>query len=291
MPFVKHAASRSRARPAPSPGVAYLGPEGTYSQMAARKLFGRNAEYRAAGTIDAVFGAVQRGEATYGVVPYENSTEGAVSVTSDALLEGDLVIRQEYVLPVSHCLLSRARTLAAITTVYSHPQALAQCRAWIAKHLARAVVVETSSTGAAVREAAADTKAGAIGAAIAAEVHDVPILHRRVQDRRGNATRFVVLGKEDAPPSGRDRTTLAFGVRHRQGALRRVLSAFEAAGVSLTRIESRPSRKEAWQYVFLVDVEGHRTDPALARALRSAAKSVAFLKIVGSYPRAGKERA
>jgi chorismate mutase / prephenate dehydratase len=266
--------------------VAYLGPEGTFSQMAARHLFGLQARYRECATIEGVFEAVQSKDATYGVVPFENSTEGAVSMTSDALLEGNLLIRQEYVLPIAHCLLSRASSLASINAIYSHPQALAQCRNWIAKHLPRAQVVQTSSTAAAAREAHSDDRAGAIAADIAAELHDVPILRTRIQDRRENATRFVVVAHEDAPPSGRDRTTLAFGVSHTEGALRRVLTDFETAGVNLTRIESRPSRKAPWQYVFLVDVEGHRRDPALAAALRQAKRSAAFLKVVGSYPRA-----
>ncbi|AKV02924.1 Chorismate mutase I [Labilithrix luteola] len=265
--------------------VAYLGPEGTFSQMAARHLFGLSARYRECATIDAVFDAVQSRDATYGVVPIENSTEGAVSMTSDALLDGQLLIRQEYILPVSHCLLTRASSLSAIDTVYSHPQALAQCRLWIAKHLPRAQVVQTTSTAAAAREAQADDRAAAIGAAIASEIHDVPILSRNIQDRPENATRFVVLGHDDAKPSGRDRTTLAFGVTHHEGALRRVLTEFETAGVNLTRIESRPSRQKAWQYVFLVDVEGHRDSPELAKALKGARHSATFVKVIGSYPR------
>jgi chorismate mutase/prephenate dehydratase len=265
--------------------VAYLGPEGTFSQMAARHLFGLQARYRECATIEAVFETVHSKDATYGVVPVENSTEGAVSMTSDALLEGDLLIRQEYVLPVAYCLLSRAPSLSAITTVYSHPQGLAQCRSWIAKHLPRAQLVHTTSTAAAAREAHADEDTAAVAAAIASELHDVPIKRANIQDRRENATRFVVLAHEDAPPSGRDRTTLAFGVQHAKGALRKVLTDFEVAGVNLTRIESRPSRKAPWQYVFLVDVEGHRADPLLASALRAARKSAGFLKVVGSYPR------
>jgi chorismate mutase/prephenate dehydratase len=264
--------------------VAYLGPEGTFSQLAARKLFGLQARYRECATIEAVFEAVSSRDATYGVVPFENSTEGAVSMTSDALLEGDLHIRQEYVLPISHCLLSRAPSLSAIQTVYSHPQALAQCRLWIAKHLPRAQVVQTSSTAAAAREAHSDERAAAIGADIASEIHDVPILRSGIQDRPENATRFVVLAHEDAPPSGKDRTTIAFGVADKKGALRRVLSELEEAGVNLTRIESRPSRRKAWHYVFLVDVEGHRKDPTLARALRNTKRHVDFVKVVGSYP-------
>jgi chorismate mutase/prephenate dehydratase len=265
--------------------VAYLGPEGTFTQTAARHLFGLQARYHDCATIEAVFEAVENQEATYGVVPFENSTEGAVSMTSDALVDGSLLIRQEHVLPIAHCLLSRARSLADVATVYSHPQALAQCRGWLAKHVPRATVVQTTSTAAAAREAHADDRAAAIGADIAAEIHDVPILRANIQDRRENATRFVVLAREDAPPTGADRTTLAFGVADQKGALRRVLTDFEKAGVNLTRIESRPNRKRAWHYVFLVDVEGHRSDAPLVKALAAAKKHVDFVKIVGSYPR------
>jgi chorismate mutase / prephenate dehydratase len=269
--------------------VAYLGPEGTFSQMAARQLFGLQARYRECATIEAVFEAVESEDAIYGVVPFENSTEGAVVTTSDALLEADLKIRQEYVLPVAHCLLSRGRTLADVERVYSHPQALAQCRGWIAKHLPRAQVVQTSSTAAAAREAQADERAAAIGADIASEIYDVPILRANVQDRRENATRFVVVAHEDAPPSGHDKTTLAFGVADEKGALRAVLADFEDAGVNLTRIESRPSRARAWRYVFLVDVEGHRSGTSLVSALRAAKAHVDFVKVVGSYPAAGPQ--
>jgi len=250
------------------------------------RLFGLQAQYRECATIDAVFDATSTGDTTYGVVPFENSTEGAVSMTSDALLEGDLLIRQEYVLPISHCLLSLAPSLTRITTLYSHPQALSQCRSWIGKHLPRATVVQTTSTAAAAREAKADPRAAAIASDIAAEIEGVPVVRASIQDRAENATRFVVLGHEDAPPSGKDRTTLAFGVRDQKGALRRVLSVLEDAEVNLTRIESRPNKNRAWHYVFLVDVEGHRADPKLAAALKSAARSVDFVKVIGSYPRA-----
>lgn len=265
--------------------VAYLGPEGTFSQLAARKLFGREARYRECATIEAVFEATASGDTTYGVVPFENSTEGAVNTTSDALMEGDLRIRQEYVLPIAQCLLSRAPSLGAIATVYSHPQALAQCRLWIAKHLPRAQVVQTTSTAAAAREALTDDRAGAIAGELAAEIHDLPIVRANIQDRAENATRFVVVAKRDAPATGSDRTTLAIGVADRKGALRRLLSVFEDAGVNLTRIESRPNPRRAWHYVFLVDVEGHRTDPALAKALKAVARSADFVKVIGSYPR------
>jgi chorismate mutase/prephenate dehydratase len=266
--------------------VAYLGPEGTFTQLAARRLFGLQARYRECATIDGVFEAVTSADATYGVVPFENSTEGAVSMTSDALLEGDLVIRQEYVLPVAHCLLSRAPALSQITTVYSHPQALAQCRLWLAKHVPKAQLVQTMSTAAAAREAQSDDRAAAIAADIAAEIHNVPIVRANIQDRAENATRFIVLAREDAPPTGTDRTTIAFGLADKKGALRRVLSSFEDANVNLSRIQSRPNRTRPWHYLFLVDVEGHRNDSGLTRALKEVAKSADFVKVIGSYPRA-----
>lgn len=270
--------------------VSYLGPEGTFSQVAAQRLFGRQARYRDCATIDGVFEAVESGETTYGVVPFENSTEGAVSMTSDALIEGRLKIRQELIVPVSHCLLSRATSLASITTVYSHPQALAQCRTWLARHVPRAQLVQTGSTAAAAREAHADESSAAIAAEIAGEIHDLPVLRANIQDRAENATRFVVIAKKDAPRTGDDRSTIAFGVRDEKGALRRVLSIFEDSGVNLTRIESRPNRKRPWHYVFLVDVEGHREDEALAAALRRVAKATDFVKVVGSYPRGDRPR-
>ncbi len=266
--------------------VAYLGPEGTFSHLAARRLFGLQARYRDCATIDAVFDAVSSGDATYGVAPFENSTEGAVSMTSDALVEGSLVIRQEYVLPIAHCLLSRAATLSQITTVYSHPQALAQCRHWLSKHLPRAQIVQTTSTTAAAREAQTDERAAAIASDIAAEIHNLPIVRTKIQDRAENATRFVVIARDDAPPTGRDRTTLAFGVADGKGALRRVLSIFEDENVNLTRIESRPNRARAWHYIFLVDVEGHRRDESLKRAIAKVSKATDFIKVMGSYPRA-----
>lgn len=266
--------------------VAYLGPEGTFTQLAARHMFGLQARYRECATVEAVFEAVMSKDAPYGVVPFENSTEGAVNMTSDALLEGELVIRQEYILPISHCLLSHASALSEITTVYSHPQALGQCRSWLAKHLPRAQVVQTTSTTAAAREAQTDRRAAAIAAEIASELHGVPIVRASIQDRAENATRFVVIAREDAPPTGNDRTTLAFGVADEKGALRRVLTILEDCNVNLTRIESRPSRSRAWHYVFLVDLEGHRLDADVVRALDAMKASTDYVKVIGSYPRA-----
>ena len=268
--------------------IAFLGPEGTYSHMAARHLFGLSAAYVEAATMEGVIDSVRRGVATHGVVPIENSTEGPVTGTIDALLEGGAVIRGEMVLPVSHCLLGTPAGLTAVERVYSHPQALAQCRTWLARNLERAQLVHTASTAAAVRDALLDPGSAAIGSALSAELYGIPILRERIQDRAENATRFVTVAATDAPRTGSDKTMLAFsipGVGER-GALRRTLELFDAEGVNLTHIESRPSRKGAWEYVFVVEVEGHREDAHVARALERLRERCGEVTLLGSYPRA-----
>jgi chorismate mutase/prephenate dehydratase len=267
--------------------VAYLGPQGTYSHVAARTFFGYAPAYVEETTIDGVFDAVRSGRAAYGVVPLENSTEGSVAGVLDALLEGGCMIRRELVLPISHCLLSRAASVAEIARVYSHSQALAQCRRWLAQNLPQAQVVHTASTAMAVREALGDAAGAAIGSVLASEIHGVPILRERIQDIAGNATRFVMIGAADARPTGRDRTTLAFTIEgdRERGALRRTLEVLDEHGVNMTRIESRPSRDRAWHYVFVVDVEGHREDVAVGAALDALRARCPSLVVLGSYPR------
>jgi chorismate mutase/prephenate dehydratase len=265
--------------------VAYLGPEGTFTQMAARQAFGLAARYREAATIDGVFDAVTRGDAAYGVVPLENSTEGAVSFTADALVETEIKICQELVMPIEHCLLSQADSLSSVARVYSHPQALAQCRVWLAKNLPAAQIVQSSSTAAAVVEAKSDEKNAAIASRLAGEIYGLPALCKEIQDQVSNATRFVVLANEDAPPTGDDKTSIVFGTRDEEGALRKVLSIFEGHGISLSRIESRPDKSEAWRYVFLTDFAGHRTDAKVAAALVQVADVSSELRVLGSYPR------
>ena len=205
--------------------VSFLGPEGTFAHMAARHLFGLAAHYREATTIEGVFDAVRTGDAAYGVVPIENSTEGSVTRSADALIEGDLLVRQELVLDVAHVLLARAGLgLSSIDRVYSHPQALAQCRVWLAKNVPGAQLVQTASTAAAAREALADERGAAIGSRLAAEIYGLEALREGLHDRPENATRFFVLAKKDAPRTGQDRTTIAFSVKDGRGALRNVLS-------------------------------------------------------------------
>lgn len=267
--------------------IAYLGPEGTYSHLAARTLFGYAPTYLEEASIDGVFDAVTRSRASFGVVPLENSTEGSVASAIDALLEGGCFIRRELVLPIDHSLMSRAAALTDIERVYSHPQALAQCRDWLAASLPHAQLVHTASTAQAVRESGGDPRAAAIGSPLASELHGIPILRDRIQDHSHNATRFVMIGKEDAKPTGDDKTTVAFAIRDddRRGSLRRTLAAFDDHEVNMTRIESRPSRVQAWRYVFVVDVEGHRSDPAVAAALAALAERCESVKVLGSYPR------
>jgi chorismate mutase / prephenate dehydratase len=266
--------------------IAFLGPAGTFTHAAARELFGVEARYTEASTIHGVFDDVRRERAIYGVVPIENSTEGSVTTAVDALIDGDgIVICRELLLEVNHCLMSLAPCLTRISRVYSHPQALAQCRAWLATNLPHADLVQTASTAAAAREAAADMEAAAIGGRFAAELNDLPVLRENVQDLAENATRFVQLATEDAPQSGDDKTTVAFAVHDARGALRRVLEVFDDHGVNLTRIESRPSRQKVWDYVFLADVEGHRDDDALRTALSILTERCPMLRSLGSYPR------
>ena len=264
--------------------VAFLGPEGTFTQMAARYLFGLSAQYREAATIEGVFDAVRTGDAALGVVAIENSTEGSVTLSADLLIEGSLMVREELILYVEHALLAREKVaFSSVQRVYSHPQALAQCRGWLSKNLPAAQLVQTASTTSAAREALSDDAGAAVASPVAAEIHGLTILRERIQDRKENATRFIVIGKEDAPPSGNDRTTFAFSVSDERGALRRVLSAFEDEGVNLSRIESRPSQQKAWDYVFLTDLQGHRLDANVQRALENLRTSCAMVKVLGSY--------
>src|SRR5262245_36402039 len=221
--------------------VVFLGPAGTFTHAAARELFGDSAHYVEAPTIEGVFDAVQRRSAPLGVVPIENSTEGSVTNAVDALLDSEgVVIRRELRLAVDQCLMSLAPELSRITRVYSHPQAIAQCRGWLASNLPAASLIPSASTAAAARDASEDPSGAAIGRRLAANIYGVPVLREAVQDVTINATRFVVLATDDMPRTGCDKTTIAFAVRDERGALRRVLEVLDDNGINLSRIESRP---------------------------------------------------
>lgn len=265
--------------------VAFLGPAGTFTHEAAQAMCGADAHYDPCATIEAVFDAVRDGLAPRGVVPIENSTEGSVTQALDRLLDGGVQIAGEMVLEIAQSLASHATNLADVERVYSHPQALAQCRRWLAANVGHARLVESSSTAAAVRHAAGDHRGAAIGSLFAAELHDVPVLRDRIHDVEHNATRFALLAPSDSPRTGDDKTTIAFAVHDEQGALLRVLAIFDANGINLSRIESRPSRQRAWDYVFAADLEGHREDANVARAMSELAAKCPMFRSLGSYPR------
>ncbi len=266
--------------------IAFFGSPGSWTHMAARQVFGPSAEYRENATISHVFEAVSAGAAAYGVVPIENSTEGGVNQTVDQLLSHELRIQGEVVLEIAQCLLGLGQDLAGITRVASHPQGLAQCRLWLAAHLPNAEQVASLSTASAARDAALDPTLAAISSALAGELNGLNVIRESIQDSAENATRFLVLGREDAASTGHDKTSLVFSTAHSRGALRQVLEIFDRAGLNLSRIESRPAPGRRWEYVFLTDLEGHRSDTTVAQALAELEQQCSMVRVLGSYPRA-----
>ncbi|WP_243384380.1 prephenate dehydratase [Geothrix alkalitolerans] len=267
--------------------VAFLGPEGTFTHLAARHQFGGSGQALPQGTIQAVFQAVERRRADYGVVPVENATEGAVDSTLDAFLDSSLAICAEILLPVDQALLLRPDLdLGGVRRVYSHPQALGQCRRWLEAHLPGADRIEAPSTSEAARLAREDAEGAAVASELAADLFGLRVAETKIQDLAANATRFLVLGPTSAEPTGRDRTTLLAMAQDGPGALLRLLEPLARRGLNLSRIQSRPTRRKLWEYVFFLDVEGHAADPALAEALEELRGVCASLKVLGSYPRA-----
>jgi chorismate mutase/prephenate dehydratase len=266
--------------------VAFLGPLATFTHQAALSRFGRAAQYRPVRTIAEVFDDVERGRADHGVVPVENSTEGAVSVTLDRLIETGLTISGELYLDVAQHLLSRAEDVGTVKRVLSHPQALAQCRDWLARNLPDVPTEEVSSTAAAAEMAAADPMAAAIASELAGQHYGVPVLRARIEDNQQNATRFLVIGRQPSGVTGRDKTSILFAMRNEPGALHRILEPFAREQLNLTKIESRPARQRSWEYVMFVDFEGHRDTPLVAAVLGEIGRRTLFMKILGSYPAA-----
>lgn len=266
--------------------VGYLGPAGTYTQAAALKHFGHSAQAVPIGTIDEVFRDVEADEVEFGVVPVENSTEGMVTHTLDLLFDSPLRICGEVELPIHHQLLSREPSLGQVRTVLAHTQALAQCRKWLDENLPAAARSGVSSNAEAARRAASEAGVAAIASQPAAEIYGVERLASNIEDHPGNTTRFLVISKQETRPSGRDKTSLVMSSRNVPGALYRLLGPFQAHGISMTRIESRPSRRGLWEYVFFIDIEGHRLEPGVAAALEELEGEAALFKMLGSYPQA-----
>jgi chorismate mutase/prephenate dehydratase len=266
--------------------VAYLGPQGTFSQEAAAKHFGGGATLAPGSSIDEVFRQVETGAAGYGVVPVENSTEGAIGRTLDLLLATPARICGEIMLPIRQCLMSKSGKLTDIRKVYSHTQSLAQCQQWLARKLPGAERTAVVSNAEAARLAARDRRAAAIGPATAASLYGLKLIARNIEDEAKNTTRFLVISRNDAAPSGRDKTSLILSTRNVPGAVHELLTPLAANQVSMTRLESRPSRAGLWEYVFYVDVDGHQKDTNVARALAELEQKASFVKNLGSYPAA-----
>jgi chorismate mutase/prephenate dehydratase len=257
--------------------VAYLGPRATFSHLAAMERFGLSAQFLAMRSIGEVFAEVEKGNADYGVVPVENSTEGIVSHTLDLFLDSTLLICGEVVVEAALHLLGKASGLA---------DAIAAARKWLESNSQHIPVVETSSTAAAAEIAASEPGAAAIASELAADLYGLTILQRRIEDLPNNMTRFLVIGHKASPPSAADKTSILFSIKDRVGALYRMLQPFAEHQINLTKIESRPSKKQVWEYVFYVDLEGHASEPRIQRALETLRDECIFLKVLGSYPKA-----
>jgi chorismate mutase/prephenate dehydratase len=266
--------------------VAYYGPAGTFTHIAARGKFGSGADLRPYDTISDVFKAVEKKEADLGVVPIENSTGGVVPLTLDAFLESKLKISAELYVDIEHYLLSNASSLEEIKRVYSHPQPLAQCRIWLRSHLPKAELIPVGTTSRAAEVAAGEPNSAAIGPALAGELHHLPALAEKVQDEADNRTRFCVVGHSSPPPSGHDKTSLVFSLPHESGALYRGLAVLADHHLNMTFIQSHPTRQTQWEYLFFVDVLGHSDAPEFADALEALKQRTLTVRVLGSYPEA-----
>ncbi len=265
--------------------VAYLGPEGSFSHQAALSLFGETFSLLPCNGIEMVFRELESGGCEMGMLPVENSVEGVVTQALDRLVRSEVPICAEHLLPIEHCLLSN-HPLQEIERVHSHPQALAQCRDWLDENLPDAERMEAASTAAAARITRDEESSAAIASAAAADIHSLPILSRNIGDRGGGVTRFLVLGGESPPASGDDKTSICFSLLDRPGALHDALLSLKEEGVSMSMIQSRPARGRSWEYLFFVDLIGHRGEASLSRALDSLKVGCARMRVLGSYPRA-----
>ncbi len=291
-PFPQHALravfreilSASRALQSPLK-VAYLGPEASFSNLATLKYFGRSTELVPEGSIAKVFDAIEHDRATYGVVPIENTTEGVVGATLDGFIESPLKILGEITLPVSHHLMSRNGSLRGIRKIFSHPQAAAQCRNWLDENL-NLPIFEVESTARAAERAAEEPQTAGIAGEQAAELYGLKILKRHIEDHPNNMTRFLVIGRKSPSRSGHDKTSILFSVKDEAGILYRMLEPFYAKRINLTKIESRPLKKKAWEYIFFLDMDGHSEERRVREAIGALEKKCLFLKVLGSFPKA-----
>ena len=265
--------------------IAFLGPEGTFTQAAALKHFGHSVTTLPLATIGDVFREVESGNASYGVVPVENSTEGVISHTLDQFMNSPLNISGEVELRIHHHLLGKGKDTKNVSRIYSHRQSLGQCREWLETSMPGVELRDVSSNAEAARLAAQEENTLAIASDAAAEIYGLNVLVRNIEDEPDNTTRFLVIGKRATPRSGKDKTSLLVSTQNKPGALYRILEPMVKHKISMTRIESRPSRRGMWDYVFFIDCEGHREDANVAAALAELEHEASFLKVLGSYPR------
>jgi len=265
--------------------VAFFGPEATFTHLAAIRHFGASVSFHPYASIRSVFEAVDTGKAQFGVVPIENSNEGMVSYTLDTFMDYDLMIIAEVMLEVSHNLMSKSGDVGMIKKILSHPQPAAQCRGWLEANLPNIPVEEAASTAAAAELASRDGSLAAIASELAAKMYDLHFVERNIEDNRRNFTRFLVISDESPPKTGNDKTSIMFSVKDKPGALFDILYPYKKARINLTKIESRPSKRKAWEYIFFVDMEGHYEDRKIRTAINEMKEHCLFLKVLGSYPR------
>jgi chorismate mutase/prephenate dehydratase len=271
--------------------IAYLGPEATFTHQAAIRRFGSSLCYASQKTVADVFSEVSKNRADYGVVPVENTTEGVVTHTLDMFMDSDLKIVSQIVLPIQYCLAANCK-LESIRRLYVHPQALGQCRSWVQRNLPHAEVIETSSNARSAelvahppgKTSGRQGKVAAITGLLAAEKYGLRVLEQDIQDNIANATRFLVLGRQCSPPTGNDRTSLMVSITDKVGALHQALAAFRRYKINMTKIESRPSKRKAWEYFFFIDCDGHVHDRRVAKAILLLGQHCNFVKVLGSYP-------
>jgi len=263
--------------------IAYFGPKGTFTHMAAIKKFGKKPDYLPFDTISDVFDAVERGQADYGVVPVENSTDGVVSHTLDMFFTSQLKVCSQVTISVSQCLMSNV-ALKSIKKVYSKQIVFGQCRKWLSANLGFARLVDCISTAKAAQIVSQEKNSACIGNKILAQMYGLKVLQTSIEDSPYNYTRFLVIAKNDSLPSGKDKTSVLLAIKDKVGALHDVLNAFKNGKINLTKIESRPSKEKPWEYRFFIDFEGHRQDAHIQKALGALEKECTFVKILGSYP-------
>ena len=263
--------------------VAYLGPEATFTHLASISKFGSSVSYLSCASITEVFQEVDRKRADYGVVPVENSIEGAVSHSLDMFIDSDLKINSEILYEISHYLMSNS-DLKDVKRIYSKPEVFGQCRLWLESHLPKAELIGTASTTQAAQRASQEDKAAAIGSKLAATIYNVKVLAEGIEDSAHNVTRFLVMGRQIPKRTGKDKTSILVSIKDKVGALYQMLDPIRKNKINMTKIESRPSKKKAWDYYFFIDLEGHVEDARVKKTLNQIESQVRYLKVLGSYP-------